>query len=252
MPPSESKTPPPDHGNPVDLEALSFPELTPVRKSVLEALIATSSRRDALDRLLAGKSVAAEVERNVQIAALPTRSAIDTYRGGLYEALSPGTLTTTRRRLATSLVIVSSLWGAIRPGDQIPPYRLHICSNLVGLISLEPLWRSVVGPVLARAAGKRGAVIDLRSSSYRAVGMPLGIPDRTVTTRVIGSTGGRRVSSFASKQTRGAIARYLLESGTDPGSPQEVLEVLNRRWDVQLEAPQRPTHPWQLSVTAIG
>ncbi len=253
LPPSESKRPPPSHGTPVSMDELSFPQLTPVRKTVFEALIATSSRRDALDRLLAGKSVAPEIEQNLLLATLPTRRAIETYRGVLYEALSPGELTqAAMQRIASDLVIVSSLWGAIRPDDHIPPYRLHICSNLVGLIALEPLWRSVLGPVLAEAAGKRGVVVDLRSSSYQAVGMPLDAGDRTVTTRVVGNTEGRRASSYASKQTRGALARYLLESGADPRTPQELVDALEAHWDVHLTEPKRPGRPWELSVEAVG
>ena len=39
---------------------------------------------------------------------------------------------------------------------------------------LEPTWRTVLPDVLATAAGSDGLVLDLRSPSYQAIGMPTG------------------------------------------------------------------------------
>lgn len=254
LPPSESKNPPPRRGKPVDLDSLSFPELTATRARVLDALVATSGEPDALARLFVGPSLAEEVERNTRIAALPARPALEVYSGVLYDALDAGTLSpAARRRAATRLVVVSGLWGALRPGDRIPAYRLNICAQLVGMPALEPTWRGVLPPVLAAAAGRRGVVVDCRSSSYQAAGMPQGLGDRTVAVRVLREADGRRSSvSHMAKHTRGEVARHLLESGADPRTPQELAGALAERWDVELDPPARPGRTWTVSVVVAG
>jgi cytoplasmic iron level regulating protein YaaA (DUF328/UPF0246 family) len=254
LPPSESKNPPPKRGKPVDLGALSFPRLTDLRAQVFDALVATSARPDALARLGVGASVAPEVERNVRLGGIPARPALEVYNGVLYDALGAATLSAAaKRRAASRVIIVSALWGAVRPLDRIAAYRLNICAHLVGLGPLEPAWREVLGPVLAEAAGASGLVVDCRSSSYQAAGMPAGLGDRTVAVRVLRETaGGRSVVSHMAKHTRGEVARHLLEAGADPRRPHGLAEALADRWDVELVRPARDGRPWTLDVVVTG
>jgi cytoplasmic iron level regulating protein YaaA (DUF328/UPF0246 family) len=254
LPPSESKAPPPRRGRPVDLTRLSFPELTATRDRVLRALVATSALPDAATRLTVGASLAAEVERNTRLETLPARPALEVYDGVLYEALGAGTLSpAARRRAASRLVVVSGLWGAVRPADRIPSYRLPICANLVGTPALEPRGRGVRGPVLAAAAGRRGVVVDCRSSSYTAVGMPTGLADRTVAVRVLRDDAGRRsVVSHMAKHTRGEVTRHLLETGADPRTPVALAAALADRWTTELNPPVRSGRAWTLDVVLTG
>lgn len=254
LPPSESKAAPARRGRPVDVGALSFPELTPVRERLLDALVTTSTAPDALRRLLAGPSLADDVARNVHVRELPARPALEVYTGVLYDALDAGTLSpAARRRAASRVVITSGLWGAVRPTDRIPPYRLNICAQLIGEPALEPLWRGHLPATLARAAGARGVVVDCRSSSYQAAGMPAGLGERTAVVRVLRETDGRRsVVSHAAKHTRGLVTRELLESGADPRTPAELAEVLAARRPVELTPPQRAGRPWTIAVVVPG
>jgi cytoplasmic iron level regulating protein YaaA (DUF328/UPF0246 family) len=252
VPSSESKRPATDRGRPVALDALSFPALTPLRARILDALITTSGAADAFARLLVGPSLADEVARNTRLLDLPARPVLEVYTGTFHGGLDVATLSpAARRRAARRVVVVSALWGALRPVDRIPPYRLNICSRLAGADRLEPAWRTVLPAVLAEAAGSHGVVLDLRSTSYQACGMPADLGDRTVTVRVVGdAVDGRRVGNVVVKRLRGQAARHLLEVGSDPGDPVALAGVLAERWPVHLDPPGRPGRPWTLTLSA--
>jgi cytoplasmic iron level regulating protein YaaA (DUF328/UPF0246 family) len=250
LPPSESKCAPRRSGAPVRLEALAFPGLTAMRACVLDALIRAGSRDDAVTLLGVGASLAGEVARNARLRELPALAAHTVYRGVLYEALDWQTLPVgARRRAASRVVIASALWGALRPGDRIPPYRLSMDVDLPGVGPLARSWRQVLGPELSAAAG-RGLVVDCRSGLYAAAWAPTGpLAARTVGVRVLRERDGTRsVVSHLAKHTRGEVARELLLAGNDPRTPLELAEALAHRWVTQVHGPPRPGRPWVLDV----
>ena len=287
LPPSESKAAPARRGRGLDLDGLSFPELTDLRKRVLEALGETSGRPDALSLLGVGPSLAQEVARNLTLRTAPTRPAHAVYTGVLYDALGWPTLSpAARRRGGSRIVIISALWGALRPNDRVPSYRLSMDGELPGLGPLARLWRPELTPVLTAAAGRRGLVVDCRSGPYTAAGpltgtsptrtlptrtSPTGtsptrtsptrtspnratdpgpaVAGRTVAIRVLREQHGRRsVVSHLAKHTRGQVTRHLLEQEADPATPAALAEVVGLRWPVELVAPARPGAGWALDV----
>ena len=248
VPPSETKREAPAVGPPVDLDQLSFGELHDTRQRVLEALIETSEQADAMQRLLVGPSLVHEVARNTMLRELPTRPAVDVYSGPLHAGLDATRLSRAgRRRADTSLVIASALWGLLRPADRIPPYRLHVCARLVGIDKLEPLWRTVLPPVLAKASGG-DVVVDMRSPGYQAIGMPAGLSDRTATVRILPEPGARAIGNVEAKRIRGEVVRHLLEVETEPALPNELAEVVGERWPVRLEPPSGQNRHWTLLI----
>jgi uncharacterized protein len=251
LPPSESKAPPPQRGRPVDVEALSFPQLTAMRLRVLAALACASAEPDAVSRLGVGASLAGEVSRNTRLPQLPAVPVSGLYTGVLYDALGWSSLDpAARRRGGDRLIVVSALWGALRPRDRIPAYRLSMGTDLPGVGGLTAAWRQVIGPVLAAAAGRRGVIVDCRSSIYAAVWTPTGaLAARTAAVRVLREgPAGRTAVSHLAKHTRGEVARHLLVTGADPRDVAELADALGGRWEVELVAPVGPGRPWTIDV----
>ncbi len=254
LPPSETKRPPPLSGAPLDLDQLSFPSLTEMRERVMDALVATSQRPDALRRLRVGPRLANDVARNEHLRDLPTRPAVDTYAGPLYQGLDAESWSShAQNRAARRLVIVSALWGALRSADHIPGYRLSLHARLVGMDRLDTTWRPLLNPVLAEAAGARGPILDLRSPVYRAVGQPSGLDDQTLTLRIRPSPGGpAHIGDVVAKRVRGEAASHLLASDADPEDPLDIAEVLATRWSIEIDPPAGRTRSWTVTLQSTA
>ncbi len=250
VPPSETKAPWPEAGPPVDLRALSFPELTSMRRAVAQALIATSAGPDAFQRLYVRPSRVHDVAMNTHVLELPAMRVHELYTGPLHEGLDlAGLSEVAAGRANRDVVYVSALWGALRPADRVPRYRLHVCAHLVGMEALEPAWRTVLPGVLAGAAAPDGLVLDLRSPTYQAMGLPAGALDRVVALRIDLGPRGQRIGDVVAKRVRGEAAHLLLESGAEPGDPDELAAVLADRWAVRVDAPNRRTAPWSVTLS---
>lgn len=254
LPPSEGKTAP-RRGNPLDLDRLSFPELTEPRADVLDALVALCTTDVAGDGdkaaevLGLGRTQADEVLRNAELRSAPTARADAVYSGVLYEALDLASLDGAARRRATSRVaIASALFGLVRPGDRIPAYRLSGTVSLPGIGPVSTFWSSRLDCSVREAAG-RGLVVDLRSSTYASFWRPdAHTARRVVTARVLHEVDGRRkVVSHFNKATKGRLVRSLLEDGGNPRTPARFAEQL-RDLGWLVEVGPRGRHGTQLDV----
>lgn len=251
LPPSEGKAAPPRRGRPLDLASLSFPELTVRRLAMLDALATVSARDDALAVLGVGASLAEELRRNTHLSDVPVRPASAVYTGVLYAALDWPTLPAgAKRRAASRMIVISALWGALRPADAVPPYRLSMSVRLPGIGPLTTAWRPHLTPVLDAAAADAGVILDCRSEAYAKAWTPRGeTAERTAAVRVWrDGPGGRIVVSHLAKHTRGLIARDLLLHGVEARTVPELASALGARWEVEPVAPSRPGRPWMLDV----
>ena len=232
LPPSEGKTAHAE-GAPFEIEDLSFPELSAERRLVLDALAEVSAREDAMDLLGVGASLANEVARNINLHTEPAAKAHDIYSGVLFEALGYASLEeAARRRADESIIVISALWGAVRFGDRIPPYRLSMSVKLEPLGKLATWWKKRLATVLDEAAGSQ-LIVDARSSTYAAAYKPAS--GNTVAVNVFQLRNGTpKVVSHFAKHTRGEVARFLVEQPVEPRNPGELLDLVQTKWEASL------------------
>jgi cytoplasmic iron level regulating protein YaaA (DUF328/UPF0246 family) len=163
----------------------------------------------------------------------------------LYDALDISSLDpASKRRASREIVILSALFGAVRPTDRIPAYRLHPCVRLPDVGELTRAWRRELAPVLEQEAGVKRLIVDCRSSTYASMWNPKGeLAERRVQVTVPGA-------SHMANHTRGLVARHLVQSAAKPRYPEDLVEILSVAFDVRIAEPDRPGRPWQLAATA--
>ncbi|MGQ0575119.1 MAG: peroxide stress protein YaaA [Pseudonocardia sp.] len=243
LPPSETKLDGGD-GAPLDLDALSFPELGATRRELVDELVKLAADLPAARAALGlSQRQDAEVERNAALWRAPTRPALHRYTGVLYEALDAGSLRgAAAARARARLVVGSALFGLVRAGDPIPTYRLSAGSALPGSPTLAARWRGALEPVLA---GTGELVVDLRSGSYAALGRVPGAVRATVLAEH--PDGRRTVVSHFNKAHKGRFARLLAGTRAEPADAAGVA-ALARRAGMRVDRPD--PHTLELVVPA--
>jgi cytoplasmic iron level regulating protein YaaA (DUF328/UPF0246 family) len=215
LPPSEGKTTGGD-GPPVDLASLSWPELTGTRRKVGDALVRLCRGNPERARAVLGLSEARDADRAADAAIWesPTLPAGHRYSGVLHDALGyPSLPAAARRRADASLVVFSGLWGATRPTDQIPAYRIGIGTRLPRLAGLPATWHAALRGALDDAVRDEGA-LDLRSTGYHQMYRPsAAAAGRLVAVRITAPDGRRPAPSFQSKVAKGALVAAMLRRG---------------------------------------
>jgi cytoplasmic iron level regulating protein YaaA (DUF328/UPF0246 family) len=241
LPPSEGKAVP-SRGNPLDLDALSLPSLTKGRDVVLDALVELCSGDPAVAAETLGlpRTQPELIGLNAALRTAPTARADRIYTGVVYDALAFATLTPAAKRRATSRVLItSSLFGLVSPGDRIPSYRLSGDATLPGLGGVAAHWRGHLDRAAREALGG-GLLVDLRSGTYAAFWKPAAdLAGRVATVRVLHEVGGaRKVVSHFNKATKGRITRALLEAGATPRTPTALADALrDLGWAVEVGEP---------------
>ncbi|MDO7881522.1 YaaA family protein [Salinibacterium soli] len=221
LPPSETKRDGGRDGSALDLAALSFPALTPLRRDALAALSRVSRTVSGASQALGlGPTQRFEIERNRLLRSSPVMPAIERYTGVLYDGLDVDSLSAAAREFAHDHVAVhSALFGVVGAGDLIPAYRLSHDSRLPGM-PLKKHWRSAVS---AELAAHDGLVLDLRSEAYAALGPA---PDGAHYIRVVTeSASGRRVAlSHFNKKAKGEFARAIVAAGVEHPDASSLLD----------------------------
>ncbi|MFD4642391.1 peroxide stress protein YaaA [Lentzea sp. NPDC058436] len=220
LPPSETKAIG-GEGAPLDLDALSFPELNPVRDKLVSALADLAKNVPAsLKALDISERQVDEVHRNGRLRSSETTPALLRYTGVLYDNLDfPSLKKAEKERAYQRLAVASALFGAVRGGDPVPAYRLSGGSVLPDHGSLRTLWKPSLEPVLKDADE---FVVDLRSGAYSSLAK---IP-HAVVVRVVTSEG--KVVSHFNKAHKGLLARAIARSSAEPNDLKGLVKLAQK------------------------
>lgn len=223
LPPSEGKAAGGD-GAPWSPGSISFPELDASRRKVAAALRRTAKQNAAVNAKLLGvkgDALAAARAANRDVLASPTMPAIERYTGVLYDALDHTTLTATqRRRAGDQLVVFSGLWGAVRPDDPLPDYKLKMGASLAPMGRLGTFWRPQITAALAPLVEGR-TVWDLLPNEHAAAWAPaLGSLGRRISVKFLDDVAdgpGRKLVAVShwNKLLKGALVRHVLATQLD-------------------------------------
>lgn len=214
-------------GPPLRIDALTSPELGPLRETLVDELVELSTDVAGSRRALGlSASQDAEIARNAALRSAPTLTAIDRYTGVLYDALDIGSLRgAAAGRARSRLAVGSALFGLLRADDPVPAYRLSAGAKLPGRPTLASRWRPALEPVLARIA-EAELVVDLRSGSYAALAK---VPSAVRVDVVAEHADGRRtVVSHFNKAHKGRLARALATTRAEPADAAAVATVARR------------------------
>ncbi len=241
LPPSQGKADG-GAGPPWERAQTAFPELIAERRRVRDAVRAALRGGDgAAERLLGarGDHLARALADWDALDTARTLPADERYRGVVWEALAPATLSpAARRRLGRRVLVPSGLWGVLAARDAVPPYRLAMGASPPGLGRLSTWWRPLVTRTVARRAGA-GWVIDMLPVEHAAALDPAGLGRaRLMRVEIVEQgEGGTRAIGHAGKSLKGRLARAILEADARTPAAVAALEVPGLR-RIAMDAPR--------------
>lgn len=237
LPPSETKC---DGGYapPVEINALAFPELAPLRATIARAVVDLAlTREECMRVLMLGPKLAFEVDRNAALMTSASMPAIERYTGVLFDGLEADSLGgRARADLLAHTFIQSALWGPVSAGDAIPAYRLSHNSRIPALArSLVSLWGEATSGLMSLWTG---FTLDMRSEGYAAL-TPIPADADAVYLRVVtrGPAGHVMALNHFNKKAKGEFLRSLAESGglaTVSSCPELFAWAASKGWDLEI------------------
>lgn len=193
-----------------------FSELNPERRALIRAVHAQIEAGTGLDRLfnVTGDALAAAVEANRSVFDAPLMAAIERYGPGvMYGAMEFETLPTgAQRRLLENGVILSGMFGLLRPDDLVPEYKLRMDAAVEGIGKVSRYWRPVVSPHLDRLV--EGKVVwNLLPAQHEEAWEDGATYQRMYRLKFFrDDDGDRKAVSHGVKELRGALVHYVMQT----------------------------------------
>lgn len=180
-----------------------------------------------------------------QAAPETTRPAVLAFNGDVYGGLDAGSLKAADLDWAQQhLVLLSGLYGALRPLDRLQPYRLEM-----GTAPANPQGRDLYaywGDQVAQWINERQAdesapvVVNLASVEYARVALRKSLRARVVHCQFEDWKSGQyKVISFFAKRARGLMARYAIDQRLRSVKKLESFSAEGYAFDPAESAPDR-------------
>lgn len=176
-----------------------------------------------------------------------SKPALLAFAGDVYEGLQARTLKAADFDWAQRhLVILSGLYGVLRPLDRLQPYRLEMGTALPNAQGkdLYAFWGDRIATALdeqlAAARGGRAVVVNLASVEYARAALRPALQARVVECVFEDWRDGRyRVMGFFAKRARGLMARWAIEQRVDTPARLPQFEAQGYAFDARASAPDR-------------
>ena len=169
--------------------------------------------------------------------------ALDTFLGDIYSGLHATDLSKRDRDYADkTLIILSGLYGCIRPYDSIYPYRLEMGYKLPKntFSDLYKFWDRDI----ADCVPDTGIIVNLSAVEYSRTVTPYVDQRRIVAPHFLTTnpkTGEPTFVVVHAKIARGAFARWLITERVDEIAKLSAFSELGYRYSHELSTPAKPT-----------
>ena len=230
LPPSEGKASG-GMGPPISLDSMSFPSLNTTRSLLIRALHEINSSQNTAQKLLGVKDKALlnAMSANSKIESSSTMPAIRRYTGVMYDAIEYESLNKKQMKdFNDNVLIMSGLFGIVRPLDMIPGYKLKMGARLHNSKACSSIWKPLITEKLAKLC-KDTVIWDLLPIEHSAAWEPSAVHYASrFTVKFLQRTfdGKLRTISHWSKALKGAVVQYLVSNINTAANPSLCLELI--------------------------
>lgn len=238
-----------DYDTPAHVGTATQPLFVEHAKKLISVLKVKSAEEIAelmsLSPALAELNVARYAKWTPKFTAENSKPAVLAFNGDVYEGLEAGSLTARQLEWAQEhVVILSGLYGALRPLDLMQPYRLEMGTRLQTPKgkNLYEYWGSQISDYLnqRQQAEKHPVVVNLASEEYFKVVDRKGLNARVIQCVFEDWKGGAyKVISFHAKRARGLMARYAIEKRIAKPEGLQGFDAEGYAYDASASAPDR-------------
>lgn len=194
---------------------------------------------------LAALNVRRYADWQLDAPAAATKPALLAFNGDVYGGLDAASLKAADMDWAQQhLVLLSGLYGALRPLDRLQPYRLEMGTALANTRGrdLYAYWGEQVADWLNQRQADEASpvVVNLASVEYARVALRKGLRARVVQCQFEDWKGGQyKVISFFAKRARGLMARFAIAQRLRSVKKLEAFTAEGYAFDASASAPDR-------------